>query len=77
MFSHCYALANVDGLSALEFVGADVRVVDSGATTDTVSGLRGLSVEVSEADAALVAAGNDVRLVVLDPAGDAVREQGG
>jgi len=53
------------------------RVVDSGVTTDDVSGLRALSVEVSEADAALVAAGNDVRLVVLDPAGDTAREQRG
>lgn len=53
------------------------RVVDSGVGTDNVSGLLGLSVEVSEADAARVAAGNDVRLVVLDPAGDAARELGG
>jgi hypothetical protein len=53
------------------------RVVDTGSVADTVSGLRGLSVEVAEADAPLVAAGNDVRLVVLDPGSDVATEQGG
>ena len=53
------------------------RVVDTGSVADTVSGLRGLSVEVTEADAPLVAAGNDVRLVVLDPGSDVATEQGG
>lgn len=53
------------------------RVVDTGVVADTASGLRGLSVEVAEVDAPLVAAGNDVRLVVLDPGSDVATEQGG
>ncbi len=53
------------------------RVVARGNESDTVTGLFGLSVEVTEEDAPLVAAGNDVRIVVLDPGIDTVTEQGG
>lgn len=53
------------------------RVVARGNESDTVTGVFGLSVEVTEADAPLVAAGNDVRIVVLDPGIDTVTEQGG
>ena len=53
------------------------RVVARGNESDTVTGLFGLSVEVAEADAPRVAAGNDVRIVVLDPGRDAATEQGG
>jgi len=53
------------------------RVVARGNESDTVTGLFGLSVEVTEADASLVAAGNDVRVVVLDPGADTATELGG
>jgi hypothetical protein len=53
------------------------RVVARGSDADAVSGVFGLSVEVAEADAPLVAAGNDVRVVVLDPGSDIATEQGG
>jgi hypothetical protein len=46
------------------------RVVSRGDQADTVTGVFGLSVEVPEADAAVVAAGDDVRVVVLDPGPD-------
>jgi hypothetical protein len=53
------------------------RVVARGSDADAVSGVFGLSVEVAEADAPRVAAGNDVRVVVLDPGSDIATEQGG
>jgi len=53
------------------------RVVARGTQADNVTGVFGLSVEVSEADAPMVAAGNDVRVVVLDPGADLATEQGG
>ena len=53
------------------------RVVARGSDADAVSGVFGLSVEVAEVDAPLVAAGNDVRVVVLDPGSDIATEQGG
>lgn len=53
------------------------RIVARGADTGDVSGVTGLSVEVAEADAARVAAGDDVRVVVLDPGSDIPTEQGG
>jgi hypothetical protein len=53
------------------------RVVARGTDADNVTGVFALSVEVSEADAPMVAAGNDVRVVVLDPGSDAATESGG
>ena len=49
------------------------RVVARGSEIDGVSGVMPLSVEVSEQDVAAVAAGNDVRIVLLDPSNDPVR----
>ena len=46
------------------------RVVSRGDQADTVTGVFALSVEVAEADAATVAAADDVRVVVLDPGVD-------
>ncbi len=53
------------------------RVVARGPDDDNVTGVFGLSVEVPEADAATVAAGDDVRVVVLDPGVDSATEAGG
>lgn len=53
------------------------RVVARGNDADNVTGVFGLSVEVSEMDAPMVAAGNDVRVVVLDPGSDTATEAGG
>jgi hypothetical protein len=53
------------------------RVVARGDDADNVTGVFGLSVEVPEADAAMVAAGDDVRVVVLDPGVDSATEAGG
>ena len=53
------------------------RVVARGTDSDNVTGVFGLSVEVSEADAPFVASGDDVRVVVLDPGSDTATEQGG
>ncbi len=53
------------------------RVVARGNEVDNVTGVFGLSVEVSESDAPLVAAGNDVRVVVLDPGSDTATERDG
>jgi hypothetical protein len=53
------------------------RVVSRGADADDVSGVFALSVEVAEDVAPTVAAGDDVRIVLLDPAGDPAMEQGG
>jgi len=50
------------------------RVVARGDDADNVTGVFGLSVEVPEADAAQVAAGDDVRVVVLDPGADPASE---
>ncbi len=46
------------------------RVVARGDDADNITGVFGLSVELPEADAARVAAGDDVRVVVLDPGAD-------
>jgi hypothetical protein len=53
------------------------RVVARSAEVDGVAGVVPLSVEVSEHDAATVAAGNDVRIVLLDPSNDPVRQENG
>jgi hypothetical protein len=53
------------------------RVVARGTDVDGVSGVAALSVEVAEADAARVAAADDVRVVLLDPGVDPATEQGG
>ncbi len=52
------------------------RVVARG-TAESITGVFGLSVEVPEADAAVVAASDDVRVVVLDPGADPAMESGG
>jgi hypothetical protein len=46
------------------------RVVARGADADQLSGRSSLSVEVAEVDAPVVAAGDDVRVVLIDPATD-------
>lgn len=46
------------------------RVVARGAEVDSISGRFPLSLEVDTTDAATVAAADDVRVVLLDPAGD-------
>ncbi|HEY5662662.1 MAG TPA: SAF domain-containing protein [Ilumatobacter sp.] len=43
------------------------HVVSRGDQADVATGVFGLSVEVAEADAATIAAGDDIRIVVLDP----------
>lgn len=53
------------------------RVVARGTDADNVTGVFGLSVEVAEGDAPAVAAGDDVRVVVLDPGSDTATERGG
>ena len=53
------------------------RVVSRGAEADGAAGVYALSVEVAEADAPLLAAGDDVRVILLDPATDPAAEQGG
>lgn len=50
------------------------RVVARGDGADNVTGVFGLSVEIPEADAARVAAGDDVRVAVLDPGTDPASE---
>ena len=52
------------------------RVVARSADADAVSGTLSLSVEVDQADAAIVAAGDDVRVVLLDPGVDPAMAQG-
>ncbi len=51
------------------------RVVYRGADSDNVTGVFPLSVEVAEDVAPTVASGDDVRIVLLDPAGDPAMEQ--
>lgn len=52
------------------------RVVGRG-TAESITGVFGLSVEVPESDAAIVAAADDVRVAVLDPGADPAIEGGG
>ena len=52
------------------------RVVARG-TAESITGVFGLTVEVPETDAAIVAAGDDVRVAVLDPGTDPAMEGGG
>ena len=44
---------------------------------ESITGVFGLSVEVPEPDAAVMAASDDVRVVVLDPGADPAMESGG
>jgi hypothetical protein len=53
------------------------RVVARGDDADNITGVFGLSVELPEADAARVAAGDDIRVVVLDPGADPAIETAG
>jgi hypothetical protein len=53
------------------------RVVARGDDADNVTGVFGLSIEVPEAAASRVAAGDDVRVVVLDPGADPASEAAG
>jgi hypothetical protein len=62
-----------DGAGAEPFVTTG-RVVARGTDDGGVSGSVSLSVEVDEADAPTIAGGDDVRLVLLDPAVDPVTE---
>ena len=50
------------------------RVVDRDTDADAVTGVFALSVEVAEDVAPAVAAGDDIRVVLLDPADDPVSE---
>ena len=52
------------------------RVVARGAEADGAGGVFSLSVEVDEADAPAVAAGDDVRVVLLEPGHDSATEGG-
>ncbi|MDJ0768005.1 MAG: SAF domain-containing protein [Ilumatobacter sp.] len=65
-----------------EGTGADAfittgRVVARTDSADSTTGSSSVSVEVAESDAAVVAAGNDVRIVLLDPGVDGALEQDG
>jgi hypothetical protein len=51
------------------------RVIGLPSDTTTVTGLQTVTVEVAAADAATVAAADDVRVVLIDPAGDPGREE--
>lgn len=63
-----------DGVAPFVTTG---RVVFRGADVDGVTGVFALSVEVAEDVAPTVASGDDVRIVLLDPAGDPAMEQAG
>lgn len=65
--------ADVTGESA---VTVDGRVVARGDDADEISGRFPLSVEVAEPDAPLVAAADDVRLVLVDPEIDPAADRG-
>lgn len=73
-----------DGLrerSLIELIVADelrttARVVTRPRTVDGISGVVSMSVEVAVADAATVASGDDVRVIVLEPGLDPVYDGG-
>jgi hypothetical protein len=52
------------------------RVVGLPTSPSSVTGRASLSVEVDQADAATVAAGDDVRVVLLEPGADAAEHEG-
>lgn len=56
---------------------ATARVVTRPESASATSGRVSMSVEVPAADAAALAAGDDVRMVLLDPAGDPVHDEDG